>query len=124
MTGQIKSVFPVYAELHCISNFTFLRGASHPEELVRRAAKLGYCALALTDECSVAGIVRAHVAAQELNIKLIVGSEFSLQDDLMNEWRLVLLATNRQGYGELCELITLGRRAAPKGEYHLTNHNL
>ena len=54
-----------YAELHCLSNFTFLRGASHPEELVKRAQELGYRALALTDECSLAGVVRAHVAAQE-----------------------------------------------------------
>ena len=55
---------PEYAELHCLSNFTFLRGASHPEELVKRAQELGYRALALTDECSLAGVVRAHVAAQ------------------------------------------------------------
>ena len=54
-----------YAELHCLSNFTFLRGASHPEELVKRAQELGYRALALTDECSLAGVVRAHVAAQK-----------------------------------------------------------
>jgi error-prone DNA polymerase len=109
-----------YAELHCVSNFTFLRGASHPEELVKRAAALGYVALALTDECSVAGIVRAHVAARDEAIQLIVGSEFRLADDL----RLVLLPTNRQGYGQLCELITRGRRAAPKGDYHLTRGDL
>ena len=65
----------VYAELHALSNFTFLRGASHPEELVETAAKLGYEALALTDECSVSGIVRAHVAAKECGLKkLIIGS--------------------------------------------------
>ena len=67
-----------YAELHCLSNFTFLRGASHPEELVKRAQELGYRALALTDECSLAGVVRAHVAAQEHHLSLIIGSEFSL----------------------------------------------
>jgi len=59
-----------YAELHCLSNFTFLRGASHPEELVKRAQELGYRALALTDECSLAGVVRAHVAAQKHHLPL------------------------------------------------------
>ena len=105
-----------YAELHCISTFTFLRGASQPEELIRRAAELGYFALALTDECSVAGVVRAHVAARDLDIQFIIGSEFRLADGL----QLVLLARNRAGYGQLCELITRGRREAKKGEYHLT----
>ncbi|MDA0979191.1 MAG: PHP domain-containing protein, partial [Proteobacteria bacterium] len=62
-----------YAELHCISNYSFLRGASHPEELVRQAARLGYRAIALTDECTMAGVVKAHVAAREQGIKLIVG---------------------------------------------------
>jgi len=104
-----------YAELHCLSNFSFLRGASHPEELVARAAACGYEALAITDECSVAGVVRAHVAAREHHLKLIVGSEFRLADGL----RCVLLATNRSGYGRLCRLITRARRAAPKGEYRL-----
>jgi len=104
-----------YAELHCLSNFSFLRGASHPEELVERAVVLGYEALAITDECSVAGVVRAHVAAREHRLKLIVGSEFRLADGL----RCVLLATNRGGYGRLCRLITRARRAAPKGEYRL-----
>jgi error-prone DNA polymerase len=105
----------VYAELHCLSNFSFLRGASRPEELVERAAKLGYAALAITDECSVAGVVRAHVAAREHGLKLIVGSEFRLEDGL----RCVLLARDRAGYGRLCRLITRGRRAAAKGEYRL-----
>jgi len=105
----------VYAELHCLSNFSFLRGASHPEELVERAAKLGYAALAITDECSVAGVVRAHVAARERGLKLIIGSEFRLEDGL----RCVLLARDRAGYGRLCRLITRGRRAAAKGEYRL-----
>jgi len=105
-----------YAELHCLSNFSFLRGASHPEEIVARAAALGYKALALTDECSVAGAVRAHVAAREHGLKLIIGSEFHFEDGL----RCVLLATDRRGYGELCRLITRARRAAPKGSYSLT----
>ena len=63
-----------YAELHCLSNFTFLRGASHPEEQVEQAAELGYSALALTDECSLAGVVRAHSAARDLPLKLIISN--------------------------------------------------
>ncbi len=111
---------PGYAELHCISNFTFLRGASHPAELVERAGRLGYTALAITDECSVAGIVRAHVAARRLGVKLIVGAEFRLSDGM----HLLLLAIHRQGYGQLCELITRGRRAAAKGGYRLTRDDV
>jgi error-prone DNA polymerase len=106
---------PSYAELHALSNFTFLRGASHPEELVAQAAALGYEALALTDECSVAGVVRAYGAARSHGLPLIVGSELRLEDGP----RLVLLATSRDGYGGLCELISRGRRAATKGEYRL-----
>src|SRR5688500_19338451 len=109
-----------YAELHCVTNFSFLRGASHPEELVERAAELGYAALAITDECSVAGVVRAHVAAREHALPLIVGSEFRLEDGL----QLVLLATSRAGYGQLCQLITRARRAASKGSYRLTRDDL
>src|SRR6185437_11232495 len=109
-------VIPSYAELHCLSNYTFLRGASCPEELVDRAAGLGYHALAITDECSVAGVVRAHVAAKEAKLKLIVGSEVTLADGM----KIVLLAANRTGYERMCELITVARRAAPKGEYRLT----
>ncbi len=111
---------PGYSELHCLSNFTFLRGASHPHELVEQAVRLGYTALAITDECSVAGVVRAHAAAREQPLELIVGSELELACGL----RLVLLATNRAGYGELCALITRGRRAAPKGEYHLGREDI
>jgi error-prone DNA polymerase len=111
---------PAYAELHCRSNFSFLRGASHPAELVQRAAELGYEALALTDECSVAGVVRAWEAARECGLKLITGSEFGLEDGL----RLVLLATDRAGYGRLCRLITQGRRAAQKGDYSLSRADL
>jgi error-prone DNA polymerase len=111
---------PDYAELHCLSNFSFLRGASHPEELVARAAALGYAALALTDECSLAGAVRAHVAAREHRLKLIVGAELRLEDDA----RLVLLASDRRAYGALASLITAGRRRAPKGTYRLTRADL
>jgi error-prone DNA polymerase len=105
-----------YAELHALSNFTFLRGASHPEELVETAAVLGYEALAITDECSVSGIVRAHVAAKNAALKkLIIGSECRLVSRL----KLVVLAQNRRGYAALCRLITRGRRAAQKGSYRL-----
>jgi DNA-directed DNA polymerase III PolC len=104
-----------YAELHCVSNFTFLRGASHPGELVYRAHNLGYSALALTDECSMAGIVRAHDAAKECQLKLIVGAEFRTIDDL----HVVLLAPSQAAYGQICQLITLGRRRSAKGEYQL-----
>ncbi|MGH8679824.1 MAG: PHP domain-containing protein, partial [Burkholderiales bacterium] len=135
-----------YAELHCLSNFTFLRGASHAEELVARAAALGYAALAITDECSMAGVVRAHVAAKHTGFKLIIGAEFHItppragplhkvereslvpsnqtKDAAPSNLRLVLLAENREGYGHLCELISKGRRAAEKGEYRLTHADL
>ena len=113
-------VLPAYAELHCLSNFSFLRGASHAEELVGRAAGLGYAALALTDECSLAGIVRAHVAAKAARLKLIVGSEVRLEDGL----KLVLLAPDRKAYGALCALITAGRRGARKGSYALSRKDL
>ena len=71
-----------YAELLCVSNFTFQQGASHPFELVKRASELGYTALALTDECSLAGIVRAHEVAREVKLHLIVGSQFKLPDGI------------------------------------------
>jgi error-prone DNA polymerase len=105
-----------YAELHCLTNFTFLTGASHPDELVNQAHALGYKALAITDECSVAGVVRAHLAAKECGLKLIVGSEFTLDDGL----RLVLLAMDFEGYANLSQLITRGRRNAEKGRYQLS----
>jgi error-prone DNA polymerase len=104
-----------YAELHCISNFSFLRGASHPEELVAEAARQGYRALAITDECSLAGVVKAHVAAREHGLHLIIGAEFHLDGELL----LVLLAPDRRAYTELSGLITLARRRSPKGEYAL-----
>ncbi|MDX1434588.1 MAG: error-prone DNA polymerase, partial [Gammaproteobacteria bacterium] len=107
---------PGYAELHALSNFSFLRGASHPEELVLRAAQLGYAALAITDECSFAGVVRAHTAARSCDLPLIVGTEVSLADGP----RLTLLATDRAAYGRLSRLVTRGRRAADKGSYRLT----
>ena len=102
-----------YAELHSISNYSFLRGASHPEELVCQAHELGYKAIAITDECSLASVVKAHVTAKQLGIKLIIGSEFHFQEGL----QLILLAPNRRAYGELSSLITLARRRSPKGQY-------
>ncbi|MBI2382829.1 MAG: error-prone DNA polymerase, partial [Gammaproteobacteria bacterium] len=104
-----------YAELHCLSNFSFLRGASHAHELVRRARELGYQALAIADECSMAGIVRAHQAARQHGLKLIVGTEVRLEDGP----KLVLLAENRDGYAAICGLIAQARRAAAKGSYKL-----
>ncbi len=105
---------PGYAELHCLSNFSFQRGASHPQELVERAHALGYAALALTDECSVAGVVRAHIAAKACGLHLIVGSEF-----LWGDFRLVALARDAEGWGQLCECISAARRNAPKGQYRV-----
>ena len=111
---------PAYAELHCLSNFSFLRGASHPDELIARAVALNYRALAITDECSVSGVVRAHEAARDNPIKLIIGSEFQLADGP----KIILLATTLSGYSNLSELITTARRAAKKGSYRLSKADL
>ena len=126
---------PGYAELHCLSNFSFQRGASHPEELVERAYRLGYAGLAITDECSVAGVVRAHVALRDLpaalaedeaahperpphprneSFALLLGSEFDF-----GRFKLVVLAHDLQGWGNLCEFITAARTTAPKGQYRV-----
>ncbi|WP_205662172.1 error-prone DNA polymerase [Alteromonas flava] len=112
----------MYAELFCQSNFSFLTGASHPEELIARADFLGYSALAITDECSVAGIVRAFTEKQQkqLAIKLIVGSYFTLND----EFECVLLCPNQKAYAELCRIITNARRRATKGQYQLEEWDL
>ncbi|MDB5912839.1 MAG: dnaE2 [Ramlibacter sp.] len=112
------SWLPDYAELHCLSNFSFQRGASHPQELVQRAHELGYSALAITDECSVAGVVRAHGEASKLGLKLLLGAEFRLDG-----FRLVALARNVQGWGNLCEFITLACREAEKGAYLCTREH-
>lgn len=116
---------PGYAELHCRSNFSFLTGASHPAELVERAKALRYAALAITDECSLAGVVRAHVAARERGLHLIIGSEMQLtlpapvgsSGAPVSHARLVLLAQTRRGYGNLSHWISVARRRAPKGHY-------
>ena len=107
---------PHYAELHCLSDFTFLRGASSAAQLFARARACGYEALAITDECSLAGIVRAFEASRDTGVPLVIGSEFRLTDGT----RFVLLVENQQGYENLCALITTGRRAASKGRYVLS----
>lgn len=139
MNATPASQLPGYAELHCVSNFSFLRGASHPEELVERAQALAYSALAISDECSLAGVVRAHRAAKEAGLKLIIGAEFRLpgpaasgaaarRGEEMDKpgagSRIVLLAQNRAGYGNLAALITLARRRADKGSYQLLRGDL
>lgn len=101
-----------YAELCCQTNYSFLTGASHPDELVNRAIELGLAALAVTDDHSVAGVVRAHVAAKATGLKLLVGAEIQP----VGHSRVTLLAMNRQGYGNLCRLLTRGRTSVPKGE--------
>ncbi len=104
-----------YAELHCLSNFSFQRGASSAQELFERARKLGYAALAITDECSLSGIVRAYEASKDTGLALIVGTEIQLADGP----KLVVLAADHDGYSDICQLITTGRRRSAKGEYQL-----
>ncbi|MCU0763969.1 MAG: PHP domain-containing protein, partial [Hydrogenophaga sp.] len=124
------ATLPPYAELRCVSNFSFLRGASHPHELVERAHALGYSALALVDECSVAGVVRAHGAAKKAGLKLLVGSQFQVQGQVQGQvkdgrpFTLVVLAINLNGYGNLCEFITRLRRSARKGTYRLLQKHI
>ncbi|RYF42124.1 MAG: PHP domain-containing protein, partial [Comamonadaceae bacterium] len=122
MLPEPLSPLPDYAELHALSNFSFQRGASHAQELVERAAQLGYRAIAITDECSVAGVVRAHMAAKQLNFQLIPGAEFLVQADAQagGPFRLVVLPHNATGWGNLCEFITAVRAAGDvidKGSY-------
>jgi error-prone DNA polymerase len=104
-----------FAELHCLSAFSFQRGASHAEELFERAKALGYCALAITDECSLAGIVRAHEAAEKHQLKLIVGCELQVEEGP----KLVLLVPDLGAYESMSGLITHARRRSEKGEYRL-----
>ncbi|MBP8272404.1 MAG: PHP domain-containing protein, partial [Sphaerotilus sp.] len=123
------AAIPDYAELRCVSNFSFLRGASQPEELVERAKQLGYTALAITDECSMSGIVRAHTAAKQHELKLLVGSQFRVDWGIASSadttvFDLTVLACNLNGYGNLCQFITKLRRSAPKGTYHLDISNI
>lgn len=111
-----------YAELHVISNYSFLRGASHPQELVKQAAALNYQAIAITDECSFCGIVKAHVTAKEQGIKLLIGSEFFIDDKQLPEapLHLVILVKTKAGYHQLSSLITLTRRRSEKGQYQIS----
>ena len=102
---------PAYAELHCLSDFSFQRGAASAQQLFERAQACGYAALAITDECSMAGIVRAHEAAKRTGLRLIVGSEIQIEDGP----KLVFLVESKAGYERLCRLISDGRRRSEKG---------
>jgi error-prone DNA polymerase len=104
-----------YTELQVTSNFTFLRGAAHPEELVEQAAALGYSAIAITDRNSLAGIVRAHAAAKKIGIRVIVGCRLNLLDGLS----LLAYPTNINAYSQLTNLLTIGNRRTEKGDCHL-----
>src|ERR1700739_1125032 len=106
---------PRYAELQVTTNFSFLRGAAHPDELVLTAAALGHQAIAITDRNSLAGVVRAHHAAKEVGIHLVVGCRLDLRDGTS----LLAFPEDRAAYGRLTRLLTLGKRRAPKGECHL-----
>src|SRR5690606_18194134 len=106
---------PSSAELHCLSNFSFLQGASSRDELVAQPVALGPAGLAIMDECTLSGVVRAHMAARGSGLKLIIGSRFFLEDGP----GFVLLARSRRGYGQMSHLITQGRRAAAKGQYRI-----
>ena len=116
----MADLLPAYAELHCLSAFSFQRGASIAQELFERAARLKYTALAITDECSLAGIVRALEASRKTKLHLIVGSEVQLTDGP----KLVLLVETARGYRRLCQLLTLARRRADKGAYRLLREDL
>ena len=105
-----------YVPLWCKSNFSFLEGASHPDELIEEAHRLGLLALAVTDRNGVYGIVRAHVKARELGLRLIVGSQVTAED----ESTIILLAQDRSGYANLCRLLTAGRLRSEKGESVVT----
>lgn len=112
---DIEPPLSQYAELHCLSNFSFQRGASSAEELFLKARRLGYRALAITDECSLAGIVRAWQASKSSGVTLITGTEVRLVEGI----QLVLLASSLVGYQRICALITQGRRRSAKGTYEL-----
>ncbi|HDR9150340.1 TPA: error-prone DNA polymerase [Burkholderia vietnamiensis] len=120
MSAASYGALPAYAELQVASDFSFLRGASRAEEYVARAAQLGYSAIAITDECSLAGVVRAHVEAKAAGMPLIIGSHFRLTAaDGAPAIAFTALAMNRDGYGNLCELVSLGRMRGKKGTYRL-----
>ena len=125
--GDHKNMRPTFAALNIVSNFSFLKSGSHPEELVHEAARLNYSAVAVTDDCSVSGLVRAHVTAKECNIKLLIGAGFDVAfstPQLPTFSRYIVLAQNREGYGNLCEIITASRKRAEKGQYQLQINDL
>ena len=105
-----------FVELGTLSNFSFLRGASHPDEMAWQAAQLGYGAMGIADVNTLAGVVRAHVEAKKWGVKLIVGTRLTLLDAP----EVMIWAPDRSGYASMCRLLTLGKRRAPKGECHLT----
>ena len=112
---------PAYAELQVTSNFSFLRGASHPQEMVEQAKALGLSAIAITDRNTLAGVVRAHVKAKELDLRCLVGARL---DFTCGAPSLLCLPQDRAAYGRLARLLTRGQRRAPKGECHLTYSDL
>src|SRR5436190_13059745 len=105
-----------YAELEVTSNFSFLRGASHPDELVYTAAELGYRAIAITDRNTLAGVVRVHAAAKSCGLKLLIGARLTLS----NAPELLVWAPDRAAYGRVCRLLTLGKKRVEKGEFQLS----
>jgi error-prone DNA polymerase len=112
---------PTYVELEVSTNFSFLRGASHPDELVRTAAALGHKAIAITDRNSLAGVVRAHAAAKQSGIRILVGVRLDFRDGTPS---LLCYPTDRAAYGRLCRLLTNGNLKAPKAECHLDRSDL
>lgn len=121
--GALPPSGAAYVELYCLSNFSFQRGASHPEELVERAHALGYAALAVTDECSVAGVVRAHLEAKKCGLKLLPGACFTVPlgtNASGASFTLIALPRDLGAWGDLCEFITTARRSAPKGQYSVS----
>ena len=120
-----SSLLPAYAELQTYTHYSFLRGASAPEDIIQRAVKLDYQAIAITDECSVSGIVKAHVEAKKYGLQLIIGSQMLITpENHTPAFNLIILAMNKNGYGNLCELITVGRTRAEKGSYLIRPEDL
>jgi error-prone DNA polymerase len=118
----VRPARAAWAEIEVSSNFSFLRGASHPEELVRRAAELGLRGLALTDRASLAGVVRAHVAAAEVGLPLALGTRLDFAGG--GGWPVLVYATDRRSYGRLARLLTRGKLRAPKGQCDLAPDDL
>ena len=104
-----------YSELQVTSNYSFLRGASHPEELASRSKELGYKSIAITDRNTLAGVVRMHAACKKHNIRIIVGARL----DFIDSYSLLCFPQNRNAYGRLAKLISLGKRRTKKGACEL-----